>query len=241
VDSFQFILYLAGGIIVIFFILNSVNFTSWEPLLTAGKTQVFRFTTENMFKDPWFFGSAFFGGVLLSFASHGADYMMVQRVLTCGNLSSAKKAMIGSGFFVFLQFAVFLLVGSLIWVFTGGIEMEKDRELSSFIVNHLPVGIKGILMAGVLSAAMSTLSSSINSLASSTIHDWFKKNISLKLSMIISGIWAGLLILIALIFDEGDTAVIELGLKIASFTYGALLGLFILSRSKKDFSTPVLT
>jgi Na+/proline symporter len=93
--------------------------------------------------------------------------------------------------------------------------------------------VKGVLLAGVLSAAMSTLSSSINSLASSTIHDWFKKNISLKLSMIISGIWAGLLILIALIFDEGDTAVIELGLKIASFTYGALLGLFILSRSKQ--------
>ena len=240
VDSFQFVLYLAGGAIVILFILNSANFTGWEPLLEAGKTQIFRFTTENMFTDTWFFGSAFFGGTLLSFASHGADYMMVQRVLTCGNLSSARKAMIGSGFFVFIQFSVFLLAGSLIWIFTGGIAMDKDRELSSFIVNYLPVGVRGILLAGVLSAAMSTLSSSINSLASSTIHDWIKKDINIKQSMIISGVWAILLILLALFFDEGDTAVVVLGLKIASFTYGGLLGLFILSRSSKSFSTTQL-
>ena len=165
---------------------------------------------------------------------------MVQRVLTCGNLSSARKAMIGSGFFVLLQFAVFLLAGSLIWIYMGGIAMDKDRELSSFIVNHLPVGVKGILLAGVLSAAMSTLSSSINSLASSTIHDWLKKEVSLKWSIIVSGVWAILLILIALIFDEGDTAVVVLGLKIASFTYGGLLSLFVLSRSSKTFSTKQL-
>ncbi len=240
VDSFQFVLYLAGGAIVIFFILNSVEFSGWEPLLEAGKTRIFRFTTDNMFKDAWFFGSAFLGGILLSFASHGADYMMVQRVLTCGNLSSARKAMIGSGFFVFLQFAVFLMAGSLIWIYTGGVEMTKDRELSTFIVNHLPVGVRGILLAGVLSAAMSTLSSSINSLASSTIHDWMQKNISLKRSMTVSGVWAILLILLALFFDEGNTAVVVLGLKIASFTYGGLLSLFILSRSKKEFSIPVI-
>ena len=240
VDSFQFILYLSGGVIVILFILTATGFPGWDMLFSAGKTEVFRFTTDNMFKDAWFFGSAFFGGTLLSFASHGADYMMVQRVLTCGNLSSAKKAMIGSGFFVFLQFAVFLLAGSLIWIYTGGIAIDKDRELSSFIVTHLPVGVKGILLAGVLSAAMSTLSSSINALASSTIHDWLKKTISLKSSMLVCGVWACLLILIAMLFGEGDTAFVVLGLKIASFTYGGLLGLFILSRSKHDFSTSLL-
>ena len=237
VDSFQFVLYLAGGAIVILFILNSAEFTDCTPLIEADKTKIFRFNTENMFKDAWYFISAIFGGVLLSFASHGSDYMMVQRVLTCGNLNAARKAMIGSGIFVCVQFFVFLLVGSLIWIFTGGVEIAKDRELSSFIVNHLPIGVRGLLLAGVLSAAMSTLSSSINSLASSTIHDWMQKNITLKRSMLVSGIWAILLILLSLIFDEGDTAVVVLGLKIASYTYGGLLGLFILSRFKQSFST----
>jgi len=240
VDSFQFLLYLTGGIIVILFILYSSEFSGWEPLLEASKTRIFRFTTDNMFKDTWFFGSAFLGGILLSSASHGADYMMVQRVLSCSNLNSARKAMIGSGFFVFLQFFIFLLAGSLIWLFTGGVEMTKDRELSTFIVNHLPIGIRGILLAGVLSAAMSTLSSSINSLASSTIFDWMEKNVSLKRSLIVSGVWAILLILLALFFDEGNTAIVVLGLKIASFTYGGLLGLFILSQSNKKFTPSIL-
>ena len=117
----------------------------------------------------------------------------------------------------------------------GGVELIKDRELSSFIVNHLPVGIRGILLAGVLSAAMSTLSSSINSLASSTITDWLKGEADLRKSRIVSGIWATVLIGIALIFDEGDSAIVIMGLTIASFTYGGLLGLFLLSKLNQSF------
>jgi len=120
--------------------------------------------------------------------------MMVQRVLSCKNISDAQKAMIGSGFFVFIQFLVFLFAGSLIWLLFGGVEIEKDRELSYYIVNYLPVGLKGILLAGVLSAAMSTLSSSINSLSSSTIADWFGGNADLKFARKISLFWAVVLI-----------------------------------------------
>ena len=185
------------------------------------------------------FPSALFGGILLSFASHGADYMMVQRVLGCRNLKSAQKAMIGSGFFVFLQFSVFLLAGTLIYTLYGGIDLQKDREFSTFIVENLPVGVKGILLAGVLSAAMSTLSSSINSLASSTVTDWLKTS-SLKRSQFISLLWAIVLIGIALLFDETDNAIVVVGLKIASYTYGGLLGLFILSRIKIDFHPTAL-
>ena len=58
----------------------------------------------------------------------------------------------------------------------------KDREFPTFIVNHLPIGVKGILIAGVLSAAMSTISSSINSLASSVVNDWLGGSVSLKKS-----------------------------------------------------------
>ncbi|MCW8816201.1 MAG: sodium:solute symporter, partial [Chlorobium sp.] len=172
-----------------------------------------------------------------SFASHGVDYMMVQRVLGCRNLSSARKAMIGSGFFVFIQFTVFLLAGSLIYLYLGDVQIEKDREFASFIVNNLPVGLKGLLLAGVLSAAMSTLSSSINSLASSTVTDLLGGNASLKQSRLISLGWATLLIGIALVFDESDNAIIVLGLKIASFTYGGLLGLFLLSITHRKFNT----
>ncbi len=240
-DSFQFILYLIGGLTVIsyiiFGILNLDSPKSFEPLFELNKFQIFRLSTQSILTDPWYFLNAIIGGVFLSFASHGADYMMVQRVLTCNSLHDARKAMIGSGFFVLLQFSVFLFAGSLIWLVYGGIEIQKDRELTTFIVdNYLPSIIKGVLLASVLSAAMSTLSSSINSLASSTIYDWMKPNKGMKQSRLISLFWSIVLIFIALVFDEGNSAIVVLGLKIASFTYGGLLSLFVLSFSKHKFS-----
>ncbi|MEI8102882.1 MAG: sodium:solute symporter, partial [Chlorobium sp.] len=197
-------------------------------------------TDPHFLTNPLTFFSAFIGGILLSLSSHGVDYMMVQRVLGCKNLSSARKAMIGSGFFVFFQFSVFLLAGSLISVFMHGAPMEKDREFAYFIVHNLPVGLKGLLIAGVLSAAMSTHSSAINSLASSTVNDILGGKSSLVMSRWISFFWAILLILIALLFDAGNKAMVMVGLEIASFTYGGLLGLFLLSKSKRNFHSSSL-
>ncbi len=243
IDSIQFVLYLFGGIITIIFIAANLDFgmqEAWNVLRGNGKLKIFNHDWR-LFSEPWAFFSALVGGMLLSFATHGVDYMMVQRVLGCKNLDAAKKAMIGSGFFVLIQFAVFLLAGSLIYLFLGDIQVEKDREFAFFIVQHLPVGLKGLLLAGVLSAAMSTLSSSINSLASSTVTDLLGGNASLNRSRLISLGWAAVLICMALVFDESDTTIVVLGLKIASFTYGGLLGLFLLSGANRQFHTASLT
>lgn len=237
VDSFQFILYLFGGIIIIFLSISYID----EPILAItsslikeGKLSIFNFN-GNLLTDPYYFISAIVGGILLSFSSHGVDHMMVQRVLSTKNISSAKKAMIGSGFFVFIQFVIFLFAGSLIFYLLKGIPLEQDRELTFFIVNYLPMGIKGILLAGVLSAAMSTLSSSINSLASSTAADWFNKMPGIQKSQLISLAWGLVLIMVALVFNEGDTAIVIIGLQIASFTYGGLLGLFLMTKINQSF------
>ena len=237
VDSIQFILYLFGGVASIFILLNYIDqslFEAISALSGQGKLDIFNWKGD-LLREPYLFISALLGGALLSFSSHGVDYMMVQRVLGTKDLDSAKKAMIGSGIFVFIQFGVFLLVGSLIFVLMGAVELERDREFTSFIVNYLPIGLKGVLLAGVLSAAMSTLSSSINSLASSTVTDWLGGNQSIQKSQIISLIWGLVLIGIALLFDESDSAIVIVGLKIASFTYGGLLGLFLLSKINRKF------
>jgi SSS family solute:Na+ symporter len=236
VDSIQFILYLFGGIASIIIVLNHLDQSLFEaiPILAEqGKLTIFNLE-GNFIKDPYYFISAIVGGVFLSFSSHGVDYMMVQRVLGTKDLAAARKAMVGSGIFVFLQFGVFLLAGSLIFLLMGDVEIERDREFTSFIVDYLPIGLKGVLLAGVLSAAMSTLSSSINSLAASTITDWMGGNQSIKKSQMVSFMWGIVLIAIALLFDESDSAIIIIGLQIASFTYGGLLGLFLLSKMKRD-------
>ena len=237
IDSVQFMLYLLGGIISIYVALNYLDMPLNEifsNLSNSNKIRILNFE-GSLFNNPYYFFSAVLGGIFLSFSSHGIDHMMVQRVLSTRDLSSARKSMIASGFFVLMQFSIFLFAGSLIFLIVGDIDIQKDREFTYFMVNYLPVGVRGILLAGVLSAAMSTLSSSINSLASSTVTDWFKGRSDVAFSRLVSLIWGVVLIGIALIFDEGDSAIIIVGLQIASFTYGALLGLFLLSKLEYNF------
>ena len=228
IDSIQFLIYLFGGLIVVIFILFSESFSGFQNLFGQQKFDIFKVVTDNFLYDPLFVINAFIGGILLSFASHGVDYMMVQRVLSCKDLESAQKAMIGSGFFVLLQFSIFLFAGSLIWQYMDGEMLLKDREFSTFILEYLPLEMRSIMTIGVLSAAMSTLSSSINSLASSTVIDIFKQKLSLYKSRLISIFWAFILILIAIAFDETDEALVYVGLRIASITYGGLLGIFLI-------------
>jgi len=242
VDSFQFVLYLTGALISIVYLFHHIQPDAWDAfrqLVAAGKTRIFHFDGVFLF-DVRNATGAILGGMVLSLASHGVDHMMVQRALACRNLKSARSAMIGSGVFVFIQFMMFLFVGSLLYIYYNGAAMGTDREFTTFIVRELPVGLKGLLLAGVLGAAMSTLSSSINSLASSFTTDWWKKPATLRLSRISSLVFAVVVTSVALLFDESDDAVVMVGLEIASFTYGGLLGLFLLARRKKKYHTSSL-
>jgi SSS family solute:Na+ symporter len=242
VDSFQFVLYLSGALISIIYLLNHIQPDAWEAfrqVVSAGKTRIFHFDGI-FFLDDRLAPGAILGGMVFALASHGVDHMMVQRALACRNLKSAQRAMMGSGVFVFIQFLMFLFLGSLIYIFFKGAAMETDREFATFIVRDLPVGLKGFLLAGVLSAAMSTISSSINSLASSFMTDWWKNRMTIRMSQAVSLVFAVILTSVALFFDESDKAVVMVGLEIASFTYGGLLGLFLLARGKKKYHTASL-
>ncbi|MBT8401447.1 MAG: sodium:solute symporter, partial [Rhodothermia bacterium] len=101
-------------------------------------------------------------------------------------------------------------------------------------VDMLPPGLSGLVIAGILAAAMSTVSSSLNSLASATTHDFYAAiaktddpNRLLSFGRWATVIWAAVLALGALAF-ESDQPVVELALSIASITYGSLLGVYIL-------------
>ena len=169
-------------------------------------------------------------------ASHGTDQLIVQRLLTTESLQKSKRALITSGFIVFVQFAMFLFIGSMLYIFFNGEVMKSDEVFPKFIVHHMPSGISGFIIAGLLAAAMSTLSGSISALSSTLVGDIYKpywgKNKSdsqlLKVSRAVALLWAGILVLSAFLFMNSNKAVVELGLSIASFTYGGLLGTFLL-------------
>jgi Na+/proline symporter len=181
------------------------------------------------------------GGALLSAASHGTDHLIVQRLLATRSLRDARIALVGSGFVVILQFLLFLLIGSAIWAAGFAPEgIKADEVFPRFIVQHLPVGLAGLMVAGILAAAMSTISSSINALAGSMTHDlyatWTGRTDPahlLKVGKAFSAMWGVALIAGALFFfhltSGEDTPVVVLALSIASVTYGGLLGTYILA------------
>jgi len=241
-DSLQFAIYLFGGVAVIFVMGNIVD-GGWSTILQTasinGKLKLFHFS-GGIINQSYHFITALLGGLFLSMASHGTDHMMVQRLLAVRNVKGAQKALIGSGFLVFFQFAIFLILGAGLWVFYGNSDQNSNEVFSNFIIDHLPIGLAGFIVAGIFSAAMSTLSSSINALASSTMTDWIKSSspekYNLKISRILSVFWALVLIGGASLFTGTENPLVEIGLSIASFTYGGLLGFFILGSMKKRFS-----
>jgi Na+/proline symporter len=124
------------------------------------------------------FWSGLAGGAFLTAATHGTDQLMVQRYLSAKNQRDASLSLGFSGLIVFLQFAVFLLIGIALAGFytqTPGPNPlgsgKGDQLFAFFIVNYMPVGLAGLTLAAVFAAAMSTLSSSLNSSATALIND----------------------------------------------------------------------
>ncbi len=242
-DVVQMSVYVVGALFTLFLLWSEIGTGAAPALAEAGKLQVFAFSTSlaDILTSPYTLVTAVIGGGIFSMASHGTDQLIVQRLLSCRSLGDARKALIGSAFFVMIQFAIFLAVGALLWVYYGGQDAaalgltRADEIFPKFIVEQLPTGLAGLVLAGILAAAMSTLSSSLNALASSSLNDLLGAKAAtldeatgLKWSRLLTLGWALVFVFFATLFEDQQNPVVELGLSIASFTYGSLLGAFLL-------------
>lgn len=246
IDVVQMGLYILGGILCAILLFESLPEGAIRFAAMEGKLRVIDFGLKGSFIDwitqPYVTVTAIIGGGVFSMASHGTDQLIVQRLLTCRTLKDSQYALVGSAVLVALQFVLFLAIGTLLWVHYGGVTPAElglsrgDEVFPRYIIEGLPAGLSGLLLAGILAAAMSTLSSSLNSLASSSMMDlverWIKNPISkargLFLSRGLTLFWGALFVVFASLFENTDNPVVELGLAIASFTYGGLLGGFLL-------------
>ncbi len=238
VDALQMVLYLVGAVVAAM-ALQALIPGGWGEVFAAsreaGKLAVvdFQFTLA----VPYTFWAGLIGGGFLTMGSHGTDQLIVQRLLTCKNLKASQKALVWSAVVVMAQFLIFLLVGLGLWVFYGGISFERSDEIfARFIVEQLPPGVTGLLIAGIFAAAMSSLSSSINSLASASAFDFWaplKGLVGDDARVLRAGkgftlLWAALLVGGAWVFIplSTRTSAVEVALGIASVVYGGLLGAF---------------
>jgi SSS family solute:Na+ symporter len=238
-DVVQTAIYVGGTFVGLVTILHLVP-GGWSAIhaaaATAGKLQVFDFTAK--FGIPYTFWAGVIGGAFFITASHGTDQLIVQRLLAARSQKQSVAALLASGVAILFQFALFLMVGVMLWAFyrvpsaTFG---KPDRIYPTFIVSKMPHGISGLLIAAILAAAMSNLSAALNSLSSSTIMDFLLRfrpqtdeRARMRFSRLATVFWAMVLFGLALLALQKVGRVVEVGLQIASVAYGALLGVFLL-------------
>ena len=123
------------------------------------------------------FWAGLFGGIALTLATHGTDQFLVQRLLSARSLPAASTGLILSGVLVLAQFVLFLIIGAMLYTFYQHTPLPRplartDEVLPLFVVTSLPQGVSGFIVAAIVAAA---LSPSINSLAATTVNDFYLK------------------------------------------------------------------
>src|SRR6201997_3476767 len=176
-DVVQTAIYIGGTLVGLFTILHLIP-GGWTAIhaaaASAGKLQVFDFRPD--FWLPYTFWAGVIGGTAFVTARHGTDQLFVQRLLAARGQKQSAIALVSSGVAIFFQFALFLMVGVMLWAYyrvpsvTFG---KSDRIYPTFIVKQMPHGISGLLIAAILAAAMSNLSAALNSLSSTSIIDFY--------------------------------------------------------------------
>ncbi len=247
-DVVQMGLYVGGTVVALFTLGAKIDggwATAHAVTAAAGKLQVLDWHLN--LTSSYTFWAGLVGGAFLTMASHGTDQLMVQRLLAARNLRESRTALLASGGVVLLQFTLFLVIGAGLFVFyqqhPAALTVHgSDRLFPAFIVQQMPTGIAGLLIAAILAAAMSNLSAALNSLSSTTVVDFYlrlrpaatvrQRNVLSRASTVV---WAAVLVAIAIyaVRVGGKGHVVEMGLSIASVAYGALLGVFLLGTLTK--------
>ena len=242
-DVVQFIIYLTGTAVALGLALNAIP-GGWTEVVrvaheAGNKFAVFDFRFN--WRDPYLFWSGLVGGTFLTSASHGTDQLIVQRLLAARDKRQSQTALLSSGVVILFQFALFLVVGVVLFAFYQHFPpstpfARPDRVFPTFVVTQLPRGLAGLLIAAILAAAMSNLSAAFNSLASSSVVDFYKPFVRpdadekhyLRVSRGLTLAWGAVVVLIALLAQQLHRSVLELALTIASVPYGSMLGIFLL-------------
>ena len=248
-DAVQFVLYILGAIIALWVITSQVD-GGWSTIVSvgsdAGRLTWFDTTWDLTRIDTLWAGLV--GGAMLSFSTHGVDQMMVQRYLSARNRASASRALALSGLVVWAQFVLFLVLGVALYVYYGQQtpvpEWAKgDRILPTFLVDHMPQGLIGLLLGAVFAAAMSTLSSSLNSSATALLKDlWPARRAraaghDLRLLRTFTVFFGLAQILVAIAAQDAPGSTVNNVLAIAGFMTGLLLGVFLLGRFSRTANT----
>jgi SSS family transporter len=213
--------------------------TGWEA------TKPFGEALKAMLENPYTILAALLGSTFLTMATHGTDQDMVQRMLTAENIKKSRFSLILSGFADIPIVLAFLAVGILLWVHyqcspDPSLPAAHNEIFAHYIVHEMPVGIRGLIVAGVFATMMGSTSAALNALATSFIRDFYQPYFnktstdseSIRAARTATAVFGGLMILVATASAyavlETNITIIPLALGVLGYGYGSLLGIFLL-------------
>jgi len=262
-DFMQFALFIGGGIFTLFYVPSRMPGLSWSAIFSqaaaAGKMRWFY--PEFSFQAPFNIWMGLIGATIGVIYSHGVDQLLVQKVLCCRDVRDGRKALILSAIIVFPLFMIFLLVGVMLFVYTSNYPSAITLPLNAsgipkwdyifplFIVGQMPPVIKGVLIAAILAAALSSISGALSALSSVWTMEFYRRYLNTKrdergylnYSRRVMGVFSIVLAAIAFL-SQNVPLVFNLAFSLAGLTAGALLGAVILSLwGRERRAWPVLT
>ena len=244
-DVVQFAMFIAGGLIAILFVTQSYP-DGFAGLLSAanteGKTKIFDWTTDP--RVNFTFWAGVFAMPFQNLAAYGTDQLNTQRMLCCRSVREARIALYVSNFGE-LVVVLFLMVGVALWgfyqfnpldpAFAQLVAQNVDRIFPAFILSEMPTGLRGFMVAALFAAAMS--SPVLSALAETTItmfHEGHRdgslddaRAVTLSRFLVVG--WAVILGGFALLLSGTDERLIPLAFAMTAYTYGPMLGLFLLA------------
>lgn len=258
-DAIQMIILFAGLIICLIIGYSLMKDTGTFKGFDPDRLQVLDFSNLGFFDgEEYGFWPMLLGGLFLYLSYYGTDQTQAQRLLSAKNEGTIKKLLLANGLLRFPVVLIYCIMGLVIGYLVSNIPefyesikettrihypteygrsgIKPDLMVPVFITNYLPNGLIGVLMVGIISAAMSSLSSTINSLSAVSIEDFFnsgKEKLSEKKYMFLSKalvvFWGVVCILAAYLFGNSESTVIELINAISSLFYGPILAGFVIA------------
>lgn len=240
-DVMQFCVFFGGGVLVLLVIANSVGgFGEMASLASeAGKTKWWDASMD--ISNARTLVSAGFAYAILEIAIRGCDQQFVQRYLSCKDVKAANRSSILSMVLGCVVSILFYWVGAALYVYYQKAHVASLPEglgqndvFPYFIVNGLPVGVTGLIVAAICAAAMSSLSSAINSLGNTSERDILGWDESegmggLKRAKLWTVVWGVLGVFFALFAATQQGSLLKNALFFTGLFTGPLLGLFLLA------------
>ncbi len=238
-DVVQMFVYLAGAAGVAYALLSQIP-GGWEEVVRVGR-ETSRFTVFDLSWDPsraYTLWAGVFGGIALTLSTHGTDQFLVQRLLSAKSASAASRGLVLSGFIVFAQFVLFLLIGVMLFAFYQHTPVPEtltrnDQILPVFVVGHVPHGLAGFIVAAIVAAA---LSPSLNAMAATTVSDFYLPYVNptadqatqMRVSKLATVVWGIVQLGVAVGAQWMERSVLDAGLAVLSFASGPVLGAFLI-------------